>query len=193
MKYIKSILVIAITASVAGFFVWHLMWMTGIEKKFKEELSSGVINKAEVRESISEGRKGNTEKNRRVGEEENMSLKERGAQISQTGTAQPATEKQGSSNADGSTKLPVGETKTEPVKEDGRWFEKDISLGKKQQEVKPVPGKTTTEISNDKPMPVTINNKANPVMRKNMTQPQPMKRPEVKFIRETPYPTSTKP
>jgi hypothetical protein len=193
MKYIKSILVIAITASIAGFVVWHLMWMTGIEKKFKEELSSGVINKVEVRESISEGRKGDTEKNRQAGEGKNMSLKEGGTQISQTGTAQQETEKQQSSKDDSGTKLPVEETKPESVKEGAKWFEKDINLGKKQQAVKPVPGKTTAGISDDKPMPVSINNQAKPLIQKSIQQPQPIQRPDVKITGVTPSPTSTRP
>ncbi len=193
MKYVKSILIIAITASVAGFVVWHLMWMKGIEKKFNEEQSSGVVNIVEIKERKSEGKKGKTGKNMPVGEEEIMSVKDSGTQISQTGAKQQETEMRGGSKSDAADKLPVEKTKSGPVKEDGMWFEKDIGLGKKQQEVKPEPGKTTTEIPIDKPISVTINNKANPVMQKNIPKPQSIKRPDGKVTGVTPYPTSTAP
>lgn len=37
MKHIKLILIIAVTAVVGGFIIWHLMWMNDIAKKFKTE------------------------------------------------------------------------------------------------------------------------------------------------------------
>ncbi|MBI5663687.1 MAG: hypothetical protein HZC49_01170 [Nitrospirae bacterium] len=197
MKYIKLILAVAITASVAGFVAWHLMWMTGIERKFKAEQSSGAGDKIEVKERNSEDQKGKTEKNRPAGEEGAMSVKESRSQVSQTGTSRQETEKQGAGKSEAGTKPSVEEKnpalveEEKLVNEEEKWFEKDTGLGKKQQGVKPGPVKTTTEILNDKTVSVTSKSRVDPAMKKNI--PQPAQRPEVKVSDVKPYPTSSAP
>jgi len=193
MKYFKLILVIVITASVAGSVVWHLMWMTGIKKRFKEEQSSGVINIVGDKEGSREGQKGKTETNRPVGDEGAISTKEMQTQINQTEATQAQKKMQGDNKAESGTKPAEEETKPDSLKDDGKWFERDIGLGKRGPKVKPVTGQTTTGISNDKRMSVTIQNKANTVMQKNIPLPQPMQRPEVKVTGVTQHPTSTAP
>jgi len=193
MKYIKLILVTTIIASVTGFVIWHLMWMTEIEKKFRKEQSSGAANKIEVQEIKNKSQKGKTEKTMPAAEKGAESVKESRTQINQTEKTRKETEKQGDSKSDVSAKLPGRENEPESVKETAKWFEKDIGLGKKVQQVKPEPGKTTVEISNDKTMSVTIKNNAKPGMQNNIPQPQPMKRPDLKVTGVTPYPTSTAP
>lgn len=193
MKYIKLILVIAIIASIAGFVIWHLMWMTDIEKKFRTEPSSGTAGKIETEEKKNNSQRGKTEKNRPVAEEGAVSVKESRTQINQAEKPLHAREKPGDSKSDLGIAIPGGGTTTKSEKEPGKWFEKDINLGKKDQQVKPEPGKTTDEISKDKTMSLTIKNNANPVMQKNIPQPQLMKRPDVKVTGVTPYPTSTTP
>jgi hypothetical protein len=193
IKYIKSILVIAIIAAVAWFVIWHLMWMTEIEKKLRTEQSSGPALKIEVKEKRNNSERGKTEKNRTVAEEVPASVQESRTQINQTGKPLHEREKPVDIQAGPGTGLPGGGSIPTSEKDTGKWFEKDIGLGKKEPQVKPEPGVTKTEISDDKTMSVTIKNKANPVMQRNIPQPQPVKMPEVKAVGVTPYPTSTVP
>jgi len=192
MKYIKPILIIVITASVAGFVIWHLMWMTEIEKKFRTGQSSGAARKIEGKAEKNTNQRGKTEKSKPVAHEGAVSLPESRTQINQAEKTLQERETPGDRNADVGTRLPRGETTSKSEKGAVKWFEKDIGFGKKAQQEQPEPGETTTEILHDKTMSVTIKNKANPVMQKNI--PQPMIKYDVQGTGSvTSYPTSTAP
>ncbi|HBH60287.1 MAG TPA: hypothetical protein DDX85_00785 [Nitrospiraceae bacterium] len=194
MKYIKPILIIVITASVAGFVIWHLMWMTEIEKKLRTEQSSGPSRKIEEKAEKNTNHRGKTEKSKPVTHEGGVSLPESRTQINQAEKTLQERETRGDSNADVAPGLPRGDTTSKSEKGTVKWFEKDIGLGKKAQQEQPEPGETTTEILRDKTMSVTIKNKANPVMQKNIPQPQPMIKYDVQGTGSvTSYPTSTAP
>jgi hypothetical protein len=194
MKYIKPILIIVITASVAGFVIWHLMWMTEIEKKLRTEQSSGPARKIEEKAEKNTNQRGKTEKSKPVAHEGGVSLPESRTQINQAEKTLQERETRGDSNADVAPGLPRGDTTSKSEKGTVKWFEKDIGLGKRAQQEQPEPGETTTEILRDKTMSVTIKNKANPVMQKNIPQPQPMIKYEVQGTGSvTSYPTSTAP
>jgi hypothetical protein len=176
VRHLKSILIIAVITLVAGFVIWQLMWMKEIGNRFKTEQSPGGVDyKIEAKKKNNNGHKGERERARPVGEG-SMSVNESRTHKNQEEKTGQEREQPPDSKAATAVK-PSGE-KTEPqsVKESGNWFEKDINLGKKSQEVRSGPGNTAIEISNEKTMSVTIRSRPGQTTQKYIPQnisPQP--------------------
>ena len=199
MKHLKYILMILVIASVAGFVVWQLMWMKEIGNKFKaEQLSGGLDYKIEAKKKNNKGRREKTESTGPGGEERPMAVKEGQTQKDQSEKTGQEREQPLDSKAAIAARPSGEETIPQSVKGSGKWYERDINLGKKSQEVRSVPDNTAIEISNDKTMSVTIKNRPGQTIQKYIPpQPPPAISPPatsgVKVSDVTPHPTSTRP
>lgn len=193
MKYIKLIVVTTITVSAAGFVVWHLMWMTEVQKKVRTgepSISSAI---SEVKEKKNKTRNVINDNTTPVAVDEAMSEKKSPSQSIQSETGLQQGKKAVDRKAGPGTGLSAGESIPKPDRDSGKWFEKGTGLGRKDKPVTPGTAKTGTEVSNDKTMSLTIKNRANPGTQKIIPQPQPAPRPDVIIPAVTTYPTSTAP
>ncbi|RJR22466.1 MAG: hypothetical protein C4581_01000 [Nitrospiraceae bacterium] len=191
MKYIRLIVVTTIIVSAAGFVVWHLMWMTEVQKKVRTgepSISSAI---SEVKEKKNKTRNVINDNTTPVAVDEAMSEKKSPSQSIQAGPGLQQREKPADSKPDPGTGLSADGSTPKPEKDPGKWFEKDTGLGRKVKPVAPETAKTVNSPSNGKTSSVTIRNKANPGTQKIIPQPAP--RPDVIIPAVTTYPTSTAP
>jgi len=190
MKNIKSMIVIAIIAAAAGIVVWHLMWMVEIERKVRTGQPSITSAISEAKEKKKKNQSVTAEKNRPAAGEAVESVQKSRAQAIQSEEGLPERVKPVETRVAPAAGPSSGGTNPKSEKDAGKWFEKDISLGKKDQSVMSDTEKTGTQRTNEKKMSVpVINNKPNPPMQRIIPQPPPVPGLQPGM----PYPTSTEP
>lgn len=192
MKHIKLILIIAVTAVVGGFIIWHLMWMNDIAKKFRAEQLSEKPDIKEAKEKHKD-KKGKTENTRPVTEKDAGTVQqdkgekssqetvkqtdnkpEQGMNLSRQETAPVATKELGEKTYQSNQGKNIAGTITQgnkPLQKDSEKPDNNITLKKNNQ----------------------IKNAAGVVIQSNKSLQQPTERTDLKAKGIPQHPTSTAP